>query len=649
MCGFVAAVDTNGQLSPELLVDMREALVHRGPDEAGVWVAPDRNVGFGTRRLKIIDLVAGQQPMSSDDGIVVLAYNGEVYNHEALRRELARGGRRFRTRCDTEVVLAAYQEYGDECLSRMDGMFAFAIWDARRQRLFFARDRAGEKPLYYAATKSGWIFASEIKALLCHPDITRAVDVDALGQYLSFLTTLPPGTLFEGISKLPAAHCGSWSAHEGLRTWRWWSLPTRETTIDAGGDEIADELRELFAASVEERMMSDVPIGVYLSGGVDSSANVAFMCRHSREPLRTFSVAFADEPSLDELAHARAVADFFGTKHREVILHDEDVIGCLPALVHHQDEPIADPVCVPLLHLAQATKRSGVTVVQVGEGSDESFFGYPIHAQVVRAARALRRTERIVPRGLLRVGVRALAPFVGEHRHEFILETLKRGIPAPHGIFGLSEQHKERLLVAHNGRPSAFDDLASRFGSAWTEDEIASVGLAHEFGLRMPELLLMRIDKMTMASSVEARAPFLDPQLVEFAARLPMSLHWSDGEGKRILKRAFSDVVPDFVLARPKQGFGAPVSRWLSSLRPIAERELLRDPLFEYLDRTAVRQLLDRTARTRSGFEFWVLLNFALWHRHWIEGEDLHNSPSFAGVSMARDEQGEATAGIVGS
>jgi asparagine synthase (glutamine-hydrolysing) len=634
MCGFVGAIDTDGKLEPELLVRMRDALVHRGPDEKGIWLASDRTVGFGTRRLKIIDLVAGQQPMGNDDGTALLAYNGEVYNHRALRAELEKAGRRFRTRCDTEVVLAAYQEYGDNCLARLDGMFAFAIWDTRRRRLFFARDRAGEKPLYYAATRSGWIFGSEIKALLEHPELGRSVDLEALSYYLTFLTTPPPSTLFVGISKLAAAHCGSWTAEEGLRTWRWWDLPAREPTTDVEEDELADELRALFDSSVEERMMSDVPIGVYLSGGVDSSANVAFMCRHTPEPLRTFSVAFADEPSLDELAHARAVAEFFHTNHHEVILHDEDVLRCLPELVHHQDEPIADPVCVPLFHLARATKQKGVTVVQVGEGSDESFFGYPIHAEVFPAARALRRTERFVPRRVLRTALTGLAPFVSAHRYEFMREALARGIPAPHGISGLSERHKKRLLVDHNGRPSPFDFLASSFGSARTDHELASVGLAHEFGLRMPELLLMRIDKMTMASSVEARAPYLDPQLVEFAARVPLPRHWANGEGKLLLKRALSGSVPEFVLARRKQGFGAPTWRWLSSLQVVARRELLREQLFEYFDEGAVRQVLEQTPTPNRGvIDFWVLLNFALWHRHWIEREDLREFPPFATAS----------------
>jgi asparagine synthase (glutamine-hydrolysing) len=604
---------------------MRDSIVHRGPDEKGEWLSRDRSIGFGTRRLKIIDLVAGQQPMTTEDGSVVLAYNGEVYNHRRLRTELEDRGRRFRTRCDTEVVLAAYEEFGDEFLSRLDGMFALVIWDRRRRRLFFARDRAGEKPLYYAQTRGGWALASEIKALLMHPDVSAAVDLDALGDYFSFLVTPPPSTLFAGISKLAAAHCGSWSAEDGLRTWRWWDLPVRERVSEASVDDLADELRTLFEESVAERMMSDVPIGVYLSGGIDSSANVAFMTRHASESLRTFSVAFADAPSLNELEHARVVAEHFRTEHTEVVLRDDDVVASLPELVHHQDEPLADPVCVPLFHLARATKRSGVTVVQVGEGSDESFFGYPIHTRVFGAARSLRRIGRFVPRRLLRAGVTAASPLLSDRRYEFLSETFGRGVPAPHAVLGLSERRKRQLLRNGAGTRSAFDLLAATFGSAWSDEDIAGIGLAHEFGLRMPELLLMRIDKMTMASSVEARAPYLDPQLVEFAARLPLGLHWNDGQGKLILKRAFSGTVPAFVLERKKQGFGAPVQRWQKSLRGLAGHELLRDPILDYLRPQAVRELFDGEQAGR-GFEFWLLLNFALWHRHWIEGEDLRES-----------------------
>jgi asparagine synthase (glutamine-hydrolysing) len=628
MCGFVAAVDTRGTLTPELLVRMRDAIVHRGPDEEGVWLSPDQVVGFGTRRLRIIDLAGGQQPMSNADGSVVLAYNGELYNHKALRVELERVGRVFRTRCDTEVVLAAYEEYGDACLERFDGMFAFAIWDSERKRLFFARDRVGKKPLYHAPTRTGWVFASEIKAILQHPEVVAAVNVEALGHYLSFLTTPPPQTLFAGIAKIAAAQCGTWTPQDGLAVWRWWDLPTAEPKLDISEAEAADWLRTLFDAAVEKRMMSDVPIGVYLSGGVDSSANVAFMSRYSSEPLRTFSVAFAGEPKLDELSHARDVARLFGTNHRELVLDDGDVLSSLPMLIHHQDEPIADPVCVPLFHLARLTKASGVTVVQIGEGSDESFFGYGVHPRAFRGVRTLRRIRRLLPRRVLLAGLRGVAPFVSQHRQEFAMEAVVRGVPAPHAISGLSQQHKERLLVDSNWTP-AFDYLYSLVGSGATEEQVAALALKHEFRLRLPELLLMRVDKMTMAASVEARAPFLDHHLVEFAARLPLAFHLVDGHGKQVVRRAFTEVLPESVLRRRKQGFGAPVWRWSSSLRKIAEGELLRDPILEYLNEPDVRNLLSQSPTGRQAWELWVVLNFALWHRHWIEGDDLREDSVF--------------------
>ena len=635
MCGIVAAVDTSGELDAELLRRMRDAIVHRGPDEEGLWLSPARDVGLGTRRLSIIDLVAGQQPMVSADGRLVLAYNGELYNHADLRTELERAGRRFRTRCDTEVVLAAYEAYGEACLERFDGMFAFAIWDSTRRQLFFARDRVGKKPLYYARTASGYVFASEIKALLEHPQVHAEVDGEALGHYLSFLTTPPPRTLFAGISKVPAAHCGTWSERDGIAVRRWWSLPAPQPAAGLAEEEAADTLRDLFATAVEKRMMSDVPIGVYLSGGVDSSANVAFMSRFSDEPLRTFSIAFADEPQLNELAAARAVAHHFGTTHREIVLHDRDVVRCIPQLIHHQDEPIADPVCVPLLHLAQATKADAVTVVQIGEGSDESFFGYGTYTRVLRRIPALRRLRALIPRRVLLTALAGTAPLLGEHKQEFMIEAISRGVPAPHGVAGLSQQHIRRLLVDSQD-VDAFDFLNTLVGSGTTQAEVAKLALEHEFRLRLPELLLMRIDKMTMAASVEARAPFLDHHVVEFAAGLPLAFHWANGRGKQVLRRAFAGVVPEPVLMRRKQGFGAPVWRWSSSLRGLAEREILRDPIFDHLDRDALHALLGESPTSRQGWELWVVLNFALWHRHWIEGVDLREDPAFTAGDVAR-------------
>lgn len=625
MCGILAIVNRRDPVPPELVARLRDELIHRGPDDAGAWISDDRRVGFGHRRLSIIDLLHGHQPMASGSGLTTVVYNGEVYNHAELRLELEHAGVVFSTRCDTEVVVEAYERWGEACLDRFDGMFAFAIWDSVRRRLFFARDRLGKKPLYYAPSRDGLVLASEIKAVVAHPDIRRDVDRAALAHYLSFLVTPAPSTLFAGVSKLPAGHCGTWDEASGVRIRRWWSPPLRER-LEVHEDEAAERVLELLTRAVEKRMMSDVPFGVYLSGGVDSSANVALMSRLTDEPVRTFSVAFEGEPSLDELRYARDVAQAYRTRHVEIAISDDMVIGSLPDLIHHQDEPLADPVCVPLLHLARATKEHGVTVVQIGEGSDEIFRGYQGYSNVLERTRRLRLASRLIPRPILAAGLRLGAPLLSPLAQEFALEAVLRGVPPAHGIAGFAERTKRRLLVDSEGFPTAHDYLHRLVGSGSDEEEILNVTLDHELRLRLAELLLMRVDKMTMAASVEGRAPFLDRELVEFAVQLPTRLHWRDGAKKLLLKRALRDVLPSRVLDRPKQGFGAPVWRWLESLGDLAAHELLREPIMEYFDERVLRELLAASPSTRSGFELWTVLNFALWHRHFIEGEDLRVS-----------------------
>jgi asparagine synthase (glutamine-hydrolysing) len=619
MCGTVSIVGTV-PVDRELLLRMRDVLTHRGPDASGHWLSEDRTVALGHRRLSIIDLAHGSQPMVSDDGSVVLNYNGEIYNHRSLRESLAQAGRRFYTRCDTEVVLAAYEAFGTDCVQHLDGMFAFTVWDARRSQLFFARDRLGKKPLYLAETRSGWVFASEIKAVLEHPDVERRVDEESLAHYLSFLATPAPRTLFKGIRKVPPGSCGTWRAQEGLRLWQWWRVPAGDG-LDVTPGEAARSVHELFERAVEKRMMSDVPFGAYLSGGIDSTANVAVMSRFTDKPLHTLSIGFVDEPKLDELQHAEAVAKAIGTEHHTILIDDDDVLDALPMLIHHQDEPIADPVCVPLFHLAKHTKREGISVVQVGEGSDEIFFGYSGYTQVLRTIERVRRIRKVVPPAILRAGAR-LALRDKPLGLELLLEMLRDGFPSARRVAGFAESEK-RALLGRLSSPSAYEFIRSAYGSGSSVEEIADVTLLHELTLRLPELLLMRVDKMTMAFSVEARAPFLDRDLVEYAARLPLGLKWQDGNGKLVLKQAMRGIVPDSVLARRKQGFGAPVWRWAERFRDMLEREIDREPLHEYFDAQAVRRLVTREAAGPQAFRLWILLNFALWHRHWIEREEL--------------------------
>ena len=623
MCGIVGIFSEREDVDRDVLTRMRDAMVHRGPDEAGLWIADDRTVGLGHRRLSIVDLDAGHQPMSSPDGCVVIVYNGEVYNHVPMRKELERRGHRFRTRCDTEVVLTAYLEFGDACLDQLDGMFAFLIYDSRSRRLFFARDRFGKKPLYFTRIATGWAFASEIKALLVHPQVAPTVNRDALRHYLSFLTTPAPKTLFAGIEKVAAAHCGSWCPARGLEIRRWWQLPTNKVAVPF--DDAAADIRDLFTAAVRKRMMSDVPFGVYLSGGIDSTSNVATMSQMMGQRVNTFSIAFAGEPSLNELSEADRAARYFGTNHCSIEITDDDALQALPEIVHHQDEPIADPVCVPLYHLAKRTKEAGVTVVQIGEGSDELFFGYPAYVQVLAAARRLWRVRRVVPRVALTTGTRLLERIRPGLRAEFARESVTYGVPAPHGVAGMAEAEKLAFLSdASNGWTPSLAYLRELVGSADDSDRFSDIALTHETLIRLPELLLMRVDKMTMAASVEGRAPFLDRDLVEYVARLPLSVRYAADVTKAPLKAAMRGLVPDDVLDRPKKGFGAPVWRWSTSLKKLARAALLREPMAEYLDLGAIRSLLDAPATRRQGFHVWILMNFALWHYHFVERRDLH-------------------------
>src|SRR5262245_52047642 len=359
---------------------MRETLIHRGPDDAGIYLSPDRRVGLAHRRLSIIDLSpAGRQPMSNEDGTVWITFNGEIYNHLPLRKELEAKGHLYQSRTDTETILHLYEEEGAECVRRIEGDFAFAIWDSRRRELLLARDRLGVKPLYFAVLPGAFLFGSEIKAILAHPRMTRRVDRAALYHYLTFVAAPAPRTLFQGVHKLPPATRLTVEAEGQIRTETYWdplAVPADPVAVEGDAEACAARIRDLLGSAIEARMMSDVPFGVFLSGGLDSSANVALMSRLMDRPVRTFSVGFKDHPSYNEFEYARQVARLFKTEHHEVEIGWSDLLEAMPGVVFHQDEPIADWVCVPLHFVSALARSTGTTVIQVGEGSDEQFFGY---------------------------------------------------------------------------------------------------------------------------------------------------------------------------------------------------------------------------------------------------------------------------------
>ena len=646
MCGISGLFEfgsSDGRVDERIVTRMRDTLTHRGPDDAGLWVSPDRRVGFGHRRLSIIDLTpAGRQPMTNEDGTVWITFNGEIYNHLELRAGLEKRGHVYRSRTDTETLLHLYEEEGPGMVQRIEGDFAFAIWDMKAKRLLLARDRLGVKPLYYAMLPGAFLFGSEIMAVLAHPRMGRQIDRAALYHYLTFVASPAPRTLFQGVRKLPPATLLTVEANGASRTETYWDPlagPPDEIALSGDPERIAARIRTLLEDAIRKRMMSDVPFGVFLSGGLDSSANVALMSRLMDRPVRTFSVGFRDHPSYNEFEHARKVATLFGTEHHEVSIGSQDLIEAMPSLVYHQDEPIADWVCVPLHFVSALARRHGTTVIQVGEGSDEQFFGYEGYRRAYQDHRGpferLLRWPRPMRRGAY-TAARSLARALGRGGDRLELmrkaaadETLFWG-----GAIAWTESDKARLLSPQ--ARAALTGLSSHEVVLDHDREARRLRPTADLGQRMiylelknrlAELLLMRVDKITMASSIEARVPFLDHRLVEFSMHVPTDLKLLEGRTKYLLKRAMEGILPESIIHRPKQGFGAPVSEWLRGdlYRPAAAAVLgsrLRDEGFFDYGHVAALFKDHKEGRRDHGWHLYTLYNLSLWYDTWIAGRE---------------------------
>jgi asparagine synthase (glutamine-hydrolysing) len=641
MCGINGIVTRDGsRVDAAQIVAMRDTMLHRGPDDEGVWVSGDGRAGLGHRRLSIIDLSpAGRAPMGNEDGTVQVTFNGEIYNHAELRADLERRGHRFRSTCDTEVLVHLWEEHGEAMVELLFGMFAFVIYDARSGHAFAARDRLGIKPLYWVDDGRRFAFASEIKALL--PLLPRReVDPVALSHYLTFVAVPPPRTLFAGVSKLAPAT--TLLVHpDGRRVERrYWDPLENRARFDGQVEDWEAEVRARLERSVRRRMMSDVPVGVFLSGGVDSSTNVAMMSTLNDDPVDSFSIGFEGAEDFNEFDWARRIAKQYGTAHHEVTIDHDDLWRFLPDLVFHQDEPIADPVCVPLHFVSKLAKESGVTVVHVGEGADEIFAGYPTYVQAAaieaRYWPRLRSLPRPVRRALAAAGTAALPLAPGR---EIEVEALRRAAqPGSRlwwgGAVAYYEHGFDRITTPElrsrlDGGPAPRDVVAGIAADAdrhGARDDLDRL-IYQDLRLRLPELLLMRVDKLTMANSIEARVPFLDHELVELAMSIPREEKIRDGVGKHVLKRAVSDLLPSDVVWRPKQGFGAPVAQWFRGpLGGRLEARLDESALNElgYVDREAVRDVLDvhRSGRADRHFQLWNILNLAEWFDHWIAGRE---------------------------
>ena len=638
ICGIWEHGASEGRVDLSLVERMRDEMRHRGPDDEGASLFDDGRLGLGFRRLSIIDLSpAGNQPMRGCESKQVwIVFNGEIYNHAELRQGLEQRGHQYASRTDTETILHLYEERGLDFIHEIEGDFAIALWDAEQGQLVLARDRVGVKPLYFYNRDGRFIFASEIKAILRHPAVTPEIDEESLYHYLTFLTTPAPGTLFRNIQKLPAGHMLVVKRDGAPQITQYWDALPNQALPDHSEPDHQEEILRLLRDSIRKRMMSDVPFGVFLSGGVDSSANVALMSELMSQPVRTYTVGFEDNEELNELESARAVAKRFGTDHHEVIIRQEDMQNFLPDLIFHQDEPLADPVCVPLYYVSRLARDTGTIVVQVGEGADEIFAGYDWFRKYVRIHDQFWRQAEKLPLSL-RHSLAALArPLMEASFNKRTAIELNRRMGAGEPLFWggaivFDEDFKHQLMSSEmsaevDGLSSyaAVKDHLDHVARLRPDSDFAASMSYLELKLRLPELLLMRVDKMTMATSVEARVPFLDHHLVEYAMSLPVDLKINGTSGKHILKRALEKVLPPDLLYRRKRGFGAPVREWFRGAGSevlsghIMNSSMRQRELFNY---EFIARLLGehrRGARDWS-FHLWALLNVSLWYDRWID------------------------------
>jgi asparagine synthase (glutamine-hydrolysing) len=648
MCGIAGIVGCEplGGDTPGRALRMRDIITHRGPDEAGLhW---DGTAALAHRRLSIVDVSTGQQPLSNEDGSVWVTFNGEIYNHAEIRRELEARGHTYRTRCDTETIVHAYEEWGDEAVHRFRGMFAFAVWDADRRRLLLVRDRLGIKPVYWSRVGDALLFGSEIKAIFASGLVEPVANEAVLPEMLSTRYTSGAETLFTGVHKLLPGHLLVFERGDtSIR--QYWDVPERsaeslaiqdaEPSASRSGERhVVDQFRALLTESVKLRLMSDVPLGMFLSGGIDSSAIAAIMARLIGRPLQTFSVAFKDR-AFNELEYAREVARAIHADSHEIVIDDRDFFSALPKLVWHEDEPIAHPSSVPL-YFVSALARQHVTVVLTGEGSDELLAGYGKYLRLAWNWRAGTVYERMVPAGLRSAVASSLVPRlparVGRYARRSFLAMDRTAESMFFDNFASIRLADQQSLLAPGLRAQATRQHAYAPGRVYFDrlngtSTLLDRLLYTDIKTYLVELL-MKQDQMSMATSIESRVPFLDHKLVEFAAQLPDEWKLSGLTTKRVLREAMKGLLPDAILKRPKMGFPVPFATWTRGGWNAVARDVLLDPRTRQrgiIDPRGVETLLrDHAAGTTDGGDrIWTLLNLELWYRTFIDKQGVQTLP----------------------
>jgi asparagine synthase (glutamine-hydrolysing) len=628
MCGIAGILrfDRQDGVDEARLKRMRDVLRHRGPDGEGLWI--EGPVGLAHRRLAIVDVAGGVQPMANEDDTVWITYNGEIYNHGALRPGLEAAGHRYRTRSDTETILHLYEEEGDRCVERLQGMFAFALWDQARERLLLARDRLGIKPLYYAVTDRELLFGSEIKAVLAGMPGRPALNVAAIPEFLATRYVAGEETFFQGVRKLPPGHTLVWSRTGGPQRRRYWSLPVGTDEGPASLRERALDLRGRLEATVRRHLMSDVPLGLFLSGGLDSTGLAALMAPMVQDRLRTFAVGFDDDAS-NELPYARIAAQAVGAQHHEVTVSPEEFYAALPRLIWHEDEPIAFPSSIAL-HFVSRLARPHVKVVLTGEGSDELFMGYAWYRLTALNERLGRSYRRLAP-GPVRRGVRRVVPRLPHALRRYASRTFLMFEPGIRSIlyenFSVFPEPLRHALLSDHTLADGVDPYREQLRCFEEASGSTLQRMSHADLQTYLVELLMKQDQMSMAASIESRVPFLDHELVEYGVTTPDRFKVRGWKTKAVLREALKDRIPRQILHRRKLGFPVPFGRWARERFAPSVRSTILGP------RALARGLFDPAVLERLVAEheagtgnhadrLWCLLNLELWQRIFLDGEE---------------------------
>ena len=629
MCGITGIIEFNKNKRVNIsdIHKMTETITHRGPDDKGQYLNKEQSVGLGFRRLSIIDIASGNQPMSDDEKKIWIVFNGEIYNHQSLKKKLITKGHRFKTKCDTEVIIYAYKQWGKECVHKLRGMFAFSIWDESKREVFIVRDRIGIKPMYYSKSGSRLIFTSEIKAIISIRKKNEiSLNDEAFYHYLTLSLTPAPLTMFNGIHKLYPGHYMTVNLDGDTKIEKYWEpIKIENYCINLNKMEIIDRLRYLLTESIQLRMISDVPFGVFLSGGIDSSLNVAMMDKFMENNVDTYSVSIKNDPLSDERSDAQKISKYFNTNHKEIEITSKDFIEFLPDMVKYQDEPLADPVCVPLYFVSKLARENGTYVIQVGEGADELFSGYNLYGfykDFNKYYKLYSSFPKVFQRIITNIS-QMLLPDKKIKYFEFANENIELFWG---GSTTFYENEKNNILkksFSFNTYEKYIKDKYNYYDSKHSGYDFLNRITYLELMQRLPELLLMRVDKMAMANSVETRVPYLDHKLVEFSLSIPSSLKYHNGITKYILKEAARGILPDYIIDKKKVGFCGSASNMVTDDIIQYARDIFykSDFINENFEMKLVNDLLDSHSLGRSdnGAKIWTLLNFAQWHTEWLE------------------------------